>query len=138
MVDIQQRYNKMLCDCYPFLKIEGSDSYEYIWLDFMPEGWRKAFGVKMCAEIEKLCLEQSIYPVIFDIKEKYGSLRFYSTSGPVGLDKIVEKYERLSVHTCIDCGKPAEWLTMGWIEPVCEECRVKRGINESKVIANEG
>ena len=36
--------------------------------------------------------------------------------------EIIDKYTELSRHTCINCGKPAEWESMGWISPYCEDC----------------
>ena len=34
----------------------------------------------------------------------------------------MDKYEQLSYKTCVICGKPAEYLTKGWIVPVCRNC----------------
>ena len=34
----------------------------------------------------------------------------------------MDKYEQLSYETCIICGKPAEYMTKGWIVPICRNC----------------
>lgn len=36
---------------------------------------------------------------------------------------IISKYENLSFKICINCGKPANWLTTGWISPYCDDCK---------------
>jgi len=35
---------------------------------------------------------------------------------------IISKYEKLSYKTCIICGKPAKYMSRGWISPYCEDC----------------
>ena len=37
------------------------------------------------------------------------------------INTIVEKYEQISTHTCVVCGKEATKMTTGWIMPVCDE-----------------
>lgn len=96
----------------------------YTELDDMPDGWRKAFGIQMCKELKK-ALKQYNYLYkyrITQIKEKYGSLRWYSNGSPNGCEyPIINKYEALSKRTCIVCGKPAKYISTGWISPYCEE-----------------
>lgn len=98
----------------------------YTELDFMPEGWRKAFGIKMCDEIKKELKKYKFLHKyrIAQIKEKYGSLRWYDFGAPNNskIQEIIDKYEVISEKTCIDCGKPAKYRTNGWISPYCENC----------------
>lgn len=72
---------------------------------------------------------------IIEIKEKYGSLRWYDNGAPEGafeeIGKIIHKYENISERTCIRCGKPATKMSLGWISPYCNECAEilqKRGV----------
>lgn len=99
----------------------------YTKFDEIPEGWRKAFGLQMCEDIREalLCeggkeLLESYY--ILQIKEKYGTLRWYDECAPKSVHDIIYKYENLSYHTCINCGKPATKLSTGWISPYCDDC----------------
>ncbi len=101
-------------------------NYEYTELDEMPQGWRAAFGEQMCAELNE---EIARWPEqardnfrITQIKEKYGSLRFYTSGETREFRQIVEKYEKLSKRTCIGCGQPARWISRGWISPWCDDC----------------
>jgi len=93
-------------------------------LDNMPTGWRKAFGIQMCKEIKHAlkkinCLKEYR---IMQIKEKYGSLRWYDAGNNAEIQNIINKYEEISARTCINCGKPAEYISRGWISPYCENC----------------
>lgn len=96
----------------------------YTELDAMPDGWRKAFGIQMCKELKKALTQYNyLYKYrIMQIKEKYGSLRWYSNGSPNGCEyPIISKYEALSARTCIVCGKSAKYISTGWISPYCEE-----------------
>jgi hypothetical protein len=128
-------HNRYLCMEYPFLipRNRWSDeeiNCDYNWteLDAMPDGWRRAFGEEMCAEIRDVLKQYNqLYNYrILQIKEKYGSLCWYDGGIPRKaydkIDRILQKYEELSRRTCIVCGKPATKITTGWISPYCDDC----------------
>lgn len=101
--------------------------YTYTELDDMPDGWRIAFGDQMCEEIHQELVKFNFlneYRIV-QIKEKYGTLRWYDNGCPSGskIYDIIDKYEELSEKTCIECGKPAKWLSTGWISPFCDDCK---------------
>ena len=145
--------NKELCEKYPFLipsnrwsgkritdccGLDGEEGYwpgepeehpEYDWsyteLDEMPFGWKKAFGEQICEEIMQELVEHDCVDQyrILDIKEKYGSLRWYDSGGTEKIyNEIIPKYEALSEKTCIRCGAPATKISTGWISPWCDTC----------------
>ena len=45
---------------------------------------------------------------------------------------MIDKYEDLSSITCINCGKPAKYITTGWICPYCEDCISEEDIQTAK------
>lgn len=129
--------NKELIERYPFLlprsvwtdKVYEDFDYSWTVLDEMPDGWRKAFGEMMCSEIKCELLRFGRKYLndyrIMEIKEKYASLRWYDNGHPVGskLGDIIGKYEALSEHICIVCGKPDVPVTgRGWYMPLCKDC----------------
>ena len=70
--------NKELIEKYPWLQIrnvwtnEKLDD-EFTWLDDLPEGWRKAFGLQMIEELDQI-LRKANYQdeyKITQIKEKW-------------------------------------------------------------------
>lgn len=139
--------NKRLIERYPFLALydrtgKPLDGYDYTWLDDMPDGWRTAFGEQMCEEIKDELLKFSYeddtwlnHYKIVQIKEKYGALRWYDNGYPSGskIPDIISKYETISETTCITCGKPAQYLSTGWISPYCRECaqEIVDGLNQA-------
>ena len=93
-------------------------------LDALDEGWKRRFGIDICKEIKKeLKANNCLYSYrIEQIKEKYGSLRWYDYGGTKKIFEIIEKYENISARTCISCGEDAEYRTRGWISPFCSHC----------------
>ena len=93
-------------------------------LDALDEGWKRRFGIDICKEIKKeLKANNCLYSYrIEQIKEKYGSLRWYDNGGTKKIFEIIEKYESISARTCISCGEDAEYMTRGWICPFCSHC----------------
>lgn len=96
-------------------------------LDAMPDSWRKAFGIQMCKEIREALIKKLGWKGLFryrimQIKEKYGDLRWYDGNSCHEVFEIIDKYSELSSRTCISCGKPATWLSTGWISPYCDDC----------------
>jgi hypothetical protein len=103
----------------------------YDWLEFsIPKGWME-LGRKMIEECEAINPTYTIE----DMKEKYGSLRIYSfiqdyndpewqipACNDEEIQKIENKYERLSSRICCECGKPATKYSTGWICPFCDDC----------------
>lgn len=135
-METNQAKNKVLIERFPFLmprnrwtdKIPEDFDYSYTELDAMPDGWRKAFGEQMCEEIRAELVRVNYLDKyrITQIKEKYGSLRWYDLGCTERiLHEIIPKYESLSVRTCIQCGKPATKISTGWISPYCDVCAEK-------------
>ena len=131
--------NKKLCEKYPFLawhgdplyigySEDGEPNYKFTWEDEVPSGWRKAFCPQMWDELKEI-LTKAGYIDKFrftQIKEKFGQLRIYYGGIPEEIFDEVSawesKYEELSEKVCIHCGKPAKYMSVGWISPWCEDC----------------
>lgn len=125
--------NKRLVSIYPFLKSENIfnpeyENYDITKLDEMPDGWRVAFGIKMCEEIKKVLKKHNLleeYKVL-QIKEKFGELRWYGNIYIDELNEVIDKYTEKSRYICIRCGGRAKKITKNWISPWCEECLDER------------
>jgi hypothetical protein len=57
---------------------------------------------------------------IHQVKQKFGTLRFYTGGATDKMYEIIREYERLSAVTCEVCGEPGEIRSGGWIETLCE------------------
>lgn len=140
--DVVIETNKKLIQKYPWLMpVNTWDGralfdydYSYTLFDDIPFGWCKAFGMIMIEEIQK-CLEE-INAVdnyrILQIKEKFGSLRWYSNvdaliSDICDISDIERKYEVISEHVCINCGKLDMPIVniKGYFSPYCPDCYYK-------------
>ncbi|KKN78994.1 hypothetical protein LCGC14_0344700 [marine sediment metagenome] len=60
--------------------------------------------------------------VASQVKEKYGTLRFYIHSATDEAFDLVDKAEAKSETTCEWCGKPGKLRGKGWITVRCERC----------------
>ena len=100
----------------------------YTELDALDNGWRLKFGKQLCKDIKKSLLKEGGRRRLKDyrilqIKEKWGRLCWYACGDTFEImEKIIPKYEELSYHTCINCGKPATKRSTGWICPYCDDC----------------
>lgn len=73
--------------------------------------------------------ELAMVPVAIQVKEKYGTLRFYYYGGNLNTDSIVSAFEMMSAHTCETCGmtKDARRYTDGWFKTLCPSCATEQG-----------
>jgi hypothetical protein len=70
-----------------------------------------------------------IAQVILDqVKEKFGTLRFYYTGGDEYISGLVSMAESMSGVTCETCGNPGKSLGRGWITTLCKEHAEARDI----------
>lgn len=61
-------------------------------------------------------------PRASQIKEKFGTLRFYLSHGTDEMFRIAEEAERKSERTCEDCGKRGTLRKGGWLRTQCKAC----------------
>lgn len=131
--------NKKMVEEFPFLlprnrwtdKVSEDYDYSYNELWSLDKGWAKAFGYELICELKEALVEANYLDKyrITQIKEKYGTLRWYDFGAPEKVFDIIRKYEQKSYETCIFCGEPAEYETYGWINYVCEKCLNEFSLN---------
>ena len=72
---------------------------------------------------------ESIPQVTLDqVKEKFGTLRFYYSGGDDYISGLVSMAESMSGVTCEECGNPGKQVGGGWITTLCKEHAEARGI----------
>lgn len=62
------------------------------------------------------------YPRASQVKEKFGTLRFYMTSATDEMREHVRKAENKSAKVCEDCGAEGVMREGGWIRTLCNDC----------------
>jgi hypothetical protein len=65
------------------------------------------------------------------VKEKFGTLRFYYTGGDDAIDGMVRMAESMSGVTCEECSAPAKTHGPGWIRTICDTCEKQREVNRA-------
>ena len=74
-------------------------------------------------------VEQPVCQVTLDqVKEKFGTLRFYYSGGDDYISGLVSMAESMSAVTCEECGNPGKQVGGGWITTLCKEHAEARGI----------
>lgn len=108
------------------------------------DGWFHLIDT-LCATLDRLTVdyikrraeaglpEETVNLRVVQVKEKFGSLRFYVYGIPVAPDvpnafhAVIGMAEALSSSLCESCGAPAKLEgERGWWRTECEPCRAKR------------
>ena len=66
------------------------------------------------------------------VKEKFGTLRFYYSGGNDYTDELIHMFERESAHVCETCGKWSKLRHVGSIYNMCDKCWDKFEGNRKK------
>lgn len=90
------------------------------WYDLIRELCERLYPL-----IKKIIPEDDGYSCrVSQVKEKYGSLRFYMDSSTNEMDDLIEEYEDRSTRVCETCGKPGQIdNSTGWVSTTCEQHR---------------
>ena len=91
------------------------------------DGWMDLIDA-LCSDIQKYIDSNPEVEQIeaTQVKQKFGSLRFYYSAYEQEIDKIIWKACEQSIKTCETCGSTDKvTLTTGWVSPLCEECMRK-------------
>ena len=70
------------------------------------------------------------------VKEKFGTLRFYYTGGDDYIRGLVSMAESMTAITCESCGNPGKQGGKGWVRTECQPCADKR--DEERKLLREG
>lgn len=87
------------------------------------DGWYQLIW-DLCEELE--ATGEDVQAV--QVKEKFGTLRFYTNKYTEQSEAIIRKYEQLSATTCEGCGdtSTAHPRGHGWVRTECDGCHAKR------------
>lgn len=122
---LTERYPKL----YRFTKaIDCGDG----WFDIIDELSGKLEA--MINEVEEE-FEQTFYAT--QVKEKYGTLRFYMSGTTDAMDAAIHKAEYLSSKICDVCGKPGKTRGNHWVQTLCDKCHEKNDFVDKTLQSNE-
>lgn len=86
------------------------------------EGWSDLLD-NLCLIIEEHIKHKKLEETYADqVKEKFGSLRFYMSSHDEFIEGAISLAEKQSAHICEVCGKPGKIENLrGWLKTLCPE-----------------
>lgn len=88
--------------------------------------YKGSWWIEACNEYLKkkefVKVPEKVYPVIaVQVKEKFGTLRFYYAGGDEVVRGMVSMAESMSAVTCEVCGNAGSTRGSGWLTTLCDE-----------------
>ena len=131
---MKQELDEYLCKVFPKIFAERNlpmQETAMCWGFSCGDGWFNIIN-QLCQNIQhhidwKNKKEETVAQVVVSqVKEKYGTLRFYYSGGDDTIDGMVSMAESMSGVTCEECGNPGTQNEGGWITTLCETHREER------------
>jgi len=133
---MKQELDELLCKKYPKMMVNRDKPMQetcMCWGFACGDGWFNILD-QLMGNIQhyldwKNKKEEAVPQVTLDqVKEKFGTLRFYYTGGDDVIDGMVRMAESMSGVTCEECGSPGKRRGGGWVTTLCTEHAEARGI----------
>ncbi len=108
-------------------KAGNFDLFEETMKAHSPESKEKRLGEIVAGDFRQV--PESIPQVTLDqVKEKFGTLRFYYSGGDDYISGLCSMAESMSAVTCEECGNPGKTVGGGWLTTLCKEHAEARDI----------
>ncbi len=106
-----------------------SDKSPFCWGFECGDGWEPLIRT-LSAEVEAIIVampekERKKFRVK-QVKEKFGTLRFYMGIAHDAIHAAIERAEQVSAVTCETCGAAGKMRNNGWISVLCDEHQAER------------
>ena len=143
---MKQELDKLLCEKYPKMMVNRNKNMQetcMCWGFECGDGWFNILD-QLMGNIQhhidwKNRKEEVVAQVTLDqVKEKFGTLRFYYSGGDDAIDGMVRMAESMSGVTCEECSAPAQTHGPGWIRTICEPCETKRENERAQYAKSNG
>ncbi len=123
---------KLLYTRYPklFKNVTNPNrSIDFFWGCEHEDGWFDIVD-SLCKQIVQEINDERPYPLIQQVKEKFGSLRFYVDREEPEISAMIALAEEISSRTCEVCGSPGTLRSGSWMKTLCDKHAEERGYNE--------
>jgi hypothetical protein len=124
---MKDELDKLLCERYPKMFVNRNSSMQescMYWGFECGGGWFDLID-ELCDNIQKYIDQnprRNVPQVVVEqVKEKFGTLRFYVSGGDDLTRGMIWFAESMSGRICETCGKPGERRGNGWINTACDE-----------------
>ena len=143
---MRQELDKLLCEKYPKMMVNRNLPMTetcMCWGFDCGDGWYNILNQLMGNiqhHIDWKNRNGEVVPqVILDqVKEKFGTLRFYYSGGDDYISGMVAMAEAMSGVTCEGCGNIGERKGGGWVHTYCEPCETKRENERAEYAKSNG
>jgi hypothetical protein len=127
-------YNEMAAQC----KAGNFDLFEASMKDLTDQAFKeKRLGEIVAGDFRSV--PESIPQVTLDqVKEKFGTLRFYYTGGDDRIDGMVSLAESMTGVICEECGNVGKRRGGGWVHTFCDPCETKRETERAEYAKSNG
>lgn len=109
-------YNKMIAD----MQAGNFDEFDKKSSAWAPE-YRERMREEYLNATPRVVREPVSQVVLQQVKEKFGTLRFYYSGGDEQIYGMVRMAESMSAVTCEECGNPGRSRRGGWIRTLCDK-----------------
>ena len=141
---MREELDTLLCERYPKMMVNRNLHMTetcMCWGFECDDGWFNILNqlmVNIQNHIDWKNREKEVVPQVTldQVKEKFGTLRFYYTGGDDYISGMVTMAESMSGVTCESCGLPGERKGGGWIKTICEPCEDKRSARYASELAD--
>ena len=133
---MKQELDQKLCEKYPKIfanRYADETTTAMCWGFECRDGWYQLIDT-LCDTIQSYIDRNKKYNNIdtpqvtaIQVKEKFGTLRFYYDGGDDVIRGMVWLAENLSAEICENCGNPGELVKSSWVQTLCNTCRNKNG-----------
>lgn len=107
---------------YPFALSKPAPKYGFDWFGFeCGEGWADLLEPVIAYIDTHNQFNPDNQIVIAQIKEKFGTLRFYVHTWEGEVDALIYEAENKSESTCETCGKNGKLRGKSWVYTACDE-----------------
>jgi hypothetical protein len=129
MIDMKTELDEKLCKAFPKIFAQRNLPMTQTcmcWGFSCEDGWYDLI-YDLCEKIQKHCDEKGIQVEAVQVKEKYGTLRFYVSSADDEVYDLINKAEERSGRICQRCGTDKNITqTEGyWVSFYCDDCHKK-------------
>lgn len=128
---MKQELEQQLCEKYPKIFVNryvDETTSAMCWGFECRDGWYQLINT-LCNTIQSY-INNSIdvlQVTAVQVKEKFGTLRFYYDGGDDTIHGMVWLAENLSAEICENCGNPGHIIKSGWVQTLCDTCRNNNG-----------
>ena len=131
---MKQELDAQLCEKYPKMMVNRHKNMQetaMCWGFECGDGWYNILNTLMGniqSHIDWKNKKEEVVPQVTldQVKEKFGTLRFYYRGGDDYISGLVSMAESMSAITCESCGNPGKQTRGGWIKTTCTPCEQKR------------